>query len=210
MKVRAYIDGFNLYYGGVRNTKFKWLDLHSFCQKLVPNDELIGVKYFTAKVKATRKDPDKASRQMIYWRALHTIPNLEIVEGHYSTQRKHMPLVNPRRRAKLIEVYKNEEKRSDVNLAVHLVSDGYEGAYQKALVVTNDYDLEGAITRVSERLELPVTIARPPNHPYPSKGLRDLAAKYQGVSVVDIRQWMFGDSQFPEKIGQITCPKDWK
>ena len=27
MRTRVYIDGFNLYYGAVKGTSFKWLDL---------------------------------------------------------------------------------------------------------------------------------------------------------------------------------------
>jgi hypothetical protein len=35
MRTIVYIDGFNLYYGAVKGTPYKWLDLKSVCQKLL-------------------------------------------------------------------------------------------------------------------------------------------------------------------------------
>ena len=36
--VNIYIDGFNLYYGALRNRwpQYKWLDLQGFCERLLP------------------------------------------------------------------------------------------------------------------------------------------------------------------------------
>ena len=44
----VYVDGFNLYYGAVRNTPFKWLDLQRFFELLRPHDDLQQIHYFTA------------------------------------------------------------------------------------------------------------------------------------------------------------------
>ena len=43
---------------------------------------------------------------------------------------------------------KTEEKGSDVNLAVHLLNDGWLGAYDCAVVVSNDSDLAEAMRLV--------------------------------------------------------------
>ncbi len=94
MKVWAYIDGFNLYNGAVRNTSWKWLDLQKFCQTLLPRDKIERIKYFTAKVDARINDPDQPFRQMLYWRALRTIDCLEIIEGRFLTKKVYLPLVN--------------------------------------------------------------------------------------------------------------------
>ena len=32
----VYIDGFNLYYGALKGTPYKWLDLEALCRKLMP------------------------------------------------------------------------------------------------------------------------------------------------------------------------------
>jgi hypothetical protein len=54
LKTYVYIDGFNLYYGALRKTRYKWLDLAKFCQTILPNDYIVAIKYFTAKVSGTK------------------------------------------------------------------------------------------------------------------------------------------------------------
>jgi hypothetical protein len=49
-KVNVYIDGFNLYYGALKGTPYKWLDLSRLCQTLLPSDTIHEIKYFTARV----------------------------------------------------------------------------------------------------------------------------------------------------------------
>ncbi len=50
--VNVYIDGFNLYYGAVKDTPFRWLNIGSLCQRMLPNDNVQSIKYFTAIVSA--------------------------------------------------------------------------------------------------------------------------------------------------------------
>lgn len=50
MKTWAYIDGFNLYYGAVKDTPYRWLDLSRMCQLLLPGHQIAKIKYFTARV----------------------------------------------------------------------------------------------------------------------------------------------------------------
>ena len=45
-KTIVYIDGYNLYYGLLKGTAYKWLDLLAFARQLLPDDhEVIAVKY---------------------------------------------------------------------------------------------------------------------------------------------------------------------
>lgn len=65
-KTYVYIDGFNLYYRGIKNSPYKWLDLKSLCQKVLNNTHKIeGIKYFTAIVSG-KIDPQKPIKQQIY------------------------------------------------------------------------------------------------------------------------------------------------
>jgi hypothetical protein len=50
LKTNVYIDGFNLYYGCVRNTPPRWLDLSALCTKLLPKNKINRIRYFTALV----------------------------------------------------------------------------------------------------------------------------------------------------------------
>ena len=52
MRTIVYIDGFNLYYGCLKNTPYKWLNLEKlFMQLLDKKHKIIAVKYFTARVR---------------------------------------------------------------------------------------------------------------------------------------------------------------
>ena len=55
-KTIVYIDGFNLYYGLLRFSRNKWLDVVAFAKSLLPRPnehEIMAVKYFTARVNYT-------------------------------------------------------------------------------------------------------------------------------------------------------------
>ena len=50
MRTFVYVDGFNLYYGALKGTPFKWLDLVAlFGKVLQPRHDILKVKYFTAR-----------------------------------------------------------------------------------------------------------------------------------------------------------------
>jgi hypothetical protein len=57
MKTIIYIDGYNLYYGTLRGTAYKWLDVvqlfEGICHAQNPASQLVQVKFFTAPIKAT-------------------------------------------------------------------------------------------------------------------------------------------------------------
>ncbi len=59
----VYIDGFNFYYGALRGTRHKWLNLESVFRRLRPDDDLQAIYYFTAPVIGpTRPDSDGPPR----------------------------------------------------------------------------------------------------------------------------------------------------
>jgi hypothetical protein len=83
-RTAVYIDGFNLYYGCVKGTPYKWLDINKLLQIVLPKNDITLVKYFTARVKPTPSDPDAPKRQSVYLKALKAhIPHLEIIEGRF-------------------------------------------------------------------------------------------------------------------------------
>ena len=53
MRTYIYIDGFNLYYGALKGTPYKWLDVKAlFGAILRPDNEILKIKYYTARVSA--------------------------------------------------------------------------------------------------------------------------------------------------------------
>lgn len=70
MKTLVYVDAFNLYYGAVKDTPYKWLDLQALFQVMIPRNTVTCIKYFTARVRPRPGDPDQPTRQLMYLRAL--------------------------------------------------------------------------------------------------------------------------------------------
>lgn len=173
--------------------------------------EVVGIKYFTAKVASRATNPQQAQRQQAYIRALETIPNLTVHYGHFITRPAMRKLVNPPRRGpRYVEVWTTEEKGSDVNLASHLLVDGFRARYDLAVVISNDSDLKEPVRFVREDLDAPVGVLNPHGNRSWALSPRDLprASFYK-----PIRTAALAASQFPERMrdahGEIHRPPEW-
>lgn len=167
MKINVYIDGFNFYYGAVKGTPYKWLDLRKFCERSLPEHTIHRIKYFTALVNARPADPDQPNRQQVYWRALETLDRFTIYKGTFKERRKRRPLhaddplAPPPPEMRFVEVLDSEEKGSDVNLAVELLIDAFRSDFEAAVVVSDDSDLISPIQTVRRHLKLQVGVLNP-------------------------------------------------
>ena len=124
--VNFYVDGFNLYYGSLKNRwpQFKWLNLQTFCEGLAADSTVKRVRYFTAQAQNTPHDLNVAARQQVYLRALATLPKVSVHYGLFVTRDVLMPLTNnptPDNPA-IVRVTRTEEKRTDVNLGYRAVA----------------------------------------------------------------------------------------
>jgi hypothetical protein len=164
MRANIYVDAFNLYYGCLRGTPYKWLNLEALATALVPKDEVRRIRYFTALVSARPDDPQQAQRKQTYLRALATVPKVSLHLGHYLSHPVRMPLAHPLPGGPAtVEVVKTEEKGSDVNLATYLLLDAFQNDCEVALVITNDSDLKEPIALAQSVLGISVGVANP--HP---------------------------------------------
>ena len=83
MRVISYIDGFNLYYGlkSLRWDRYYWLDVQALSRNLLkPDQSLVQTKYFTSR---TGRLEGKSKRQNTYIEAIQTLPDVEVIFGHY-------------------------------------------------------------------------------------------------------------------------------
>jgi uncharacterized LabA/DUF88 family protein len=209
MRTNVYVDGFNLYYGCLRNTPFKWLDLAALCRHVLPKLTIQHIRYFTAHVRAPANDPGKPQRQQTYIRALLTIPGLTVHFGTFLSHPAIMPLAHPTSGGpQIVEVIRTDEKGSDVNLASYLLVDGYEGDYDIAVVMSNDSDLATPIQLVRQKLGLKVGVVNPQMSKHVSWALKNVADFYR-----DIHGSALAASQFPPTLrdahGMITKPAGW-
>ena len=208
MRVNVYVDGFNLYYGAVKGTPYKWLDLGNLCRRLLHSqDEINRIRYFTALVESRPHDPQQPQRQQTYLRALRTIPNLTIHEGRFLASSVRMPIADPKPgNPRTVVVLKTEEKGSDVNLASLMLVDGFEADYELAVVVSNDSDLQTPIQIVRDRLNLKVGVLNP--HRHLSWPLRTACTFYKPIRVGVLKASQFS-STLQDAAGTITNPKAW-
>jgi hypothetical protein len=233
VQTNVYVDGFNLYYRVVKNTPYKWLDLAQLCRLLLPRHHIQTIKYFTAHVSARPYDPEIATRQQVYLRALKTLPNLQIILGKFMTNRRLMAIaetdpaqsiwadwVDPATglsqptllpvsrlgRPQLLKVERTDEKGSDVNLAAHILRDGFLRDYECAVVISDDSDLAEPVRMVRQELGLKIGILTSKKRPSFSLSLFATFSKR-------IRTNVLAASQFPSVLtdqnGTFQKPPSW-
>ena len=157
-----YVDGFNFYYGAVKHTAYKWLNIAELCKHVLPGITVNRIRYFTALVKSNPANPQARLRQEFYIRALETIPNLTVHYGHFLQSTVCMRLANPPQSgARMVDVLKMEEKGSDVNIATYMLADAFRGDCGQLIVVTNDSDLAEPVRIINRELKIPVGIFNP-------------------------------------------------
>ena len=224
LSANAYIDGFNLYFCAVKGTHYKWMNLLTLCNVLFPTVKINKIKYFSAKVKALPHDPSAPTRQDAYWRALRTIPNLEIIEGNFVSWPKLLPqspfayVSGVNKPPQKVQVERAEEKGSDVNLATHLIYDNCMKDADESIVISNDSDLTNAIELVTANLKRPVTIVNPnrtsrvhldPKHCSLQQDLRRVSTN----RILSINDGVLYKAQFPPTMsdtqGMFTKPSSW-
>jgi hypothetical protein len=232
LRVRAYVDGFNLYYGAHdavdalgqatgSHVSWKWLDIEALCRRLVarawPTAEIVKVSYFTARV--TRRYPaDRATdRQDVYLRALAG-RGVAIIPGRFLPKTKRRPLVSDPK--KMVEVHDTEEKGSDVNLATCMLADYFleRAAYDAAVVVSNDSDLAMPVALLRNQ-GLPLGVLNPHRKPTPQLWPKDLGPPHFGrrIEIADLQACQLPDP-LTDKAGKVVLsrtgsmvrrPPDW-
>jgi len=133
-RVIAYVDGFNLYFG-LRDKgwqRFYWLNIQLLVQNLLKfNQKLIMTKYFTARVIGS---PEKQKRQSTFIEALETLPDFKIFYGKYQLNPRECPNCGFKDKVP-------NEKMTDVNIAVEMLSDAINDKFDIALLLSADSDL---------------------------------------------------------------------
>ena len=212
----VYVDGFNLFYRALRRTSFKWLNIESLSEQILPQFDVIRVNYYTAKIRS-RGEPEKSLRHETYLRALRTLPKVEIFYGTFSNHKvtrelAHSSLLTRIKRMFGIEVRMNrcvrvfdpKEKGSDVNLAVHMVNDAWKGHYDVGVLISNDTDLLEAIKVVRRDCGKKVCIINPKQDPNPE-------LNKEADFVRQLRISHLSAAQLPVRIPftKISKPESW-
>ncbi|MDZ7697641.1 MAG: NYN domain-containing protein [Deltaproteobacteria bacterium] len=203
-RIIFYIDGFNLYFGlksmGWRH--FYWLDLQQMCARLtLPYQRLVKIRYFTARINKAAED--KRKRQLTYLEAIETLPLLNI---HYGTY-----LASAQTCFKCGHTFmKHSEKKSDVNIAVNLITDAMTDLYDSAVLISGDSDLTPAVDAIKTHFPgKRVLLYFPPKRS--SHSLRKACHVYCGV----LNRTTISKSQLPDVVTSksgypLKRPDHWK
>lgn len=200
----VYVDGFNLYYGlkdkGWR--QYYWLDIENLARSFIhPDKETLGqVKYFTAEV---RQDLGEENRQHTFLNALTAhCPKLIVYYGRFLVKKRQCYECG----------YQHtfyEEKKTDVNIASHILMDAFHQKYDRIYIVSGDSDLVPAVEMVKELNACPtIVIANPPKRK--SDELCSVADAWFSIS-----EKKFQLSQLPEMVrskkgAKLARPPEWR
>jgi len=136
-KIGFYIDGFNFYYGLCSHDKWKryyWIDIVKFCRNFLKEDQTLAfVKYFTARP----INVGKCMRQNVLMETNKALngKKFKVYYGKYYEVKRTC-------KGTCKEVYKdNEEKQSDVNIALNILEDYILEYCNKTIIISADSDL---------------------------------------------------------------------
>ena len=186
-KTLVYIDGYNLYYGLLKESPdSKWLNHRALVAAMFKEKhEIRSIKFFTARVRTYPHDIAAEERQKIYLQALAAFGGVEIIEGFYSKKKIWLPHVNGKCKtceeshAGMAHVVKLEEKRSDVNLAVAALVDAMRSDADCFVLVTGDSDQAGTVYALRHEFGKSVLVFNP--HVAVSEHLKRAATYYAHI-----------------------------
>lgn len=153
LRTAFFVDGYNLFYGLLADTPYKWLDLRSLlahiARKQNPRSTTASVDYVTSSVKpalATRGRVSKEA-QDTYIRALKST-RICVHYGHHQLEPAKAPRFVDRKtkasRVDKIDIWKLEEKETDVHIAISMYRTAAKQAKLKHDDVWSNWSLSPA------------------------------------------------------------------
>jgi len=212
MQTIIYIDGYNFYYGLLKNTAYKWLDIASLVEHICyiqnPEIEVKAVKFFTAPV-ITRvaTHGEKAQQaQDSYHKALLSSNSgiLEIISGYHIMEKGYLPCYKkPIDKKDRVEVWRLEEKQTDVNIALHLYRDAVKQHCEQVVLVSSDSDFEPPLKYLKKdfpKLELGLILPRKPPTEQKHRPSNASLSKHTDWTRSYILESELKQFQFPNKV----------
>ncbi len=226
MRTIVYIDGYNLYYGCLKYTKYKWLDVSKLFTNIIkiqsPYSVIQNIKYFTADIKTKMASQGHKAQQAqnSYQRAMELKSNkIDIIKGYYSLERAKLPRYKkPPSKKDAIEVWRLEEKQTDVNIALHAYRDATKKLCDQIVIVSNDSDLEPLLKMIREEMAetieigiiIPIRKSKDgKSHRPPNNSLSNYANwTRQHILEEELKNSQFAD-KIPTKKKPIIKPDYW-
>ncbi|UCE66071.1 MAG: NYN domain-containing protein [Candidatus Zixiibacteriota bacterium] len=220
-RVAVFVDGFNVYHFLDKTpgyNKYKWLNYRCLAEHYCPRGSIIvSIYYFTAFVKF---DSEKNKRHNVFIRALKT-QNIITVKGKFKPVKRKFVLEDKSSTQKfktrdgwiqgrIKTGYTFEEKKTDVNIAVYLLTKAIEDEYDIALVISGDTDFETALKAIKGKFLNKELIIVVPDRTI-AGSLRYLAGKRNCFSLEEkhLKASQLNDPIFLPNGDKITKPLNW-
>jgi uncharacterized LabA/DUF88 family protein len=214
-RVVTYIDGFNLYFG-IREycersdlrrpddpkpplnwRQCLWLNIHALAARLLTKEQsLEHIKYFTSRI---TNNCDKEQRQNTYLEALNTLQGVSIIFGKYETEERECRYCH--------RIYHaDNEKMTDVNIAVHMLQDAINDRYDTAILISGDSDQCGTVKAVQELGKRVVVFCPPRRY---STALKNIADHTSAIGIYTV-----ASCKLPYEVQRadgflLRCPAKW-
>jgi len=194
-----YIDGFNVYYSlnTPRYKKYKWLSYRKLAENVTKQSDIVGsISYFSTFVSWK---PDSVVRHKQYIKALRST-GVGVVLGRFMKKKVRCHICG--------RYYKTrEEKQTDINIALSLISDAINDCYDRAVIVSGDTDLIPvieAVHKIAPDKEIGVL--------FPLRRYNNSLEKAADFAMT-MREKLLSRCQFPDKVkvGNMTIkkPSEW-
>ncbi len=204
----VYIDGFNLYYRLLSKTRCKWLNLDRYFSIIRTSEEIVAIKYFTSPVKG--RPERSAGRQKTYIDALKTTPRVRVIMGGFASQPvdcRVRECAHAERKYRILQ-----EKKTDVALGIHMVSDAMRGDIDRVILVSGDSDMIPALRMIkSESPGITTTVYVPSfdGSTEPCVEIRRAADKDRNLPAELLSRALFPDEIALPGGGKIKKPRGW-
>ena len=199
IRTTVYIDGQNLYHSikELNRPELNWVNYWSLSESLLrKNEELIEVNYFTA---SPTWLPDQLVKFRVHMKALNHV-GVNIIYGLFKDKFLQCPKCGRRYSTK-------EEKETDINIGLRLVTDGMRDLYDRAILISADTDLKAALETAQHLCEdKEIFVAAPQGR---RNRARDLQPRYE-IKPGRIANHLL-DAEFKDSDGKvfITRPADY-
>lgn len=210
-RTAVFVDGFNFYYGRLKGTDYKWLDIFKLAEYLLriqdPSSIVTKMMFFSAPVlgRYARHGQDSAMAQETYWTTMCGLypDRFSVIKGEHQTGKHGTPMklfLNDAhyQESPSIRVHFLEEKKTDVNLALNMYRAAASGNFDQVVVFSNDRDVEPALDFIQQ--DFP-TVVRGVIFP-----LRPGGDRPQSGSLTKVANWVVGSIQ-DEALARSLLPK---
>lgn len=226
----VYLDGYNFYYGCLRNTSYKWLDLMQLFKGILyiqdPEINIVKLNYFTSPALAryARQGVASEKAQAAYHNALKRLykPNkFEIILGSHELTAVSLPKAT---KGSVIDknvterVWRSVEKKTDIQIAIEMYSDVAHSRCDLIILCTNDSDMEPALKKIRAdfpTMEVGFIAAVPtptngtPEGRQANKSLKELATwTRHSISAAELAAAQM-NSEINTKKGIVKKPDHW-